>query len=468
LKLQVQNPFYIDLRSLALLRICIGLIILFDYIFRLSDVGIFYTDQGVLPREVLINELWVLNFKWSLLLLTGNKFVVIGVFLVGILLSIFLIIGYRIKWVIFFSWIILISIQNRNPLITNAGDTILHLLLFWCFFLPVGNKFSIDKNKNSNFSSINISIPCYALIIQIIIVYFFSALYKDDLVWVNEGSAMYYALNIDQVVTPFGKSLLEYPTLLKVLSIFSYYLELLGPFLILIPLYTKIFRWIAIVLFMSFHFLTMLLFDLGVFSFIGMATWLLFIPKEFWDKSFGNESSSNRTVNSFHYVDIIPGFLIVYVLLWNIRGLDFDRYKKYFPVKANVIAQVFQTQQRWKLFAPIPIRDDGCFVIEGVHANGEHLDLLRENQPVQFEKDTPVSKRFRSKRWKKYLASLYANRKYAPYFLKFLCQEIPSDPKVGPFPKISLIYMKEITPAEGEKAKPLEKVILAKVDCLAK
>lgn len=467
MKPNFQNPFYIDLRSLALLRISIGLIILVDYISRLSELKIFYTDEGVLPRQVLLQEMWVLNFKWSLLLLTGNEILVSVFFAAGILLSVLLVLGYRVKWVVFFSWIVLISIQNRNPLVLNAGDTILHLMLFWCFFLPVGERLSMNKLKyEERMENSILSIPSYAIIIQIILVYFFSAIYKETSVWVQDGTALYYALNIDQVVTPAGKSLLAFPRLLKTLSAFTFYLELIGPFLLLIPVYTFAFRSLAIVLFFSFHFLTLLFFDLGVFSFIGMAIWLLFIPTEFWEKH-SNTFFEKRFIRNFHYIDLIPGLIIIYVLLWNIRGFDYNSYKKYFPVKVNVLAQIFQTQQRWKLFAPLPITDDGRFVVEAEDSLGTTTDLLLKSESVYWANEINLPKRAQSKRWKKYFASLYKSPKYAPYFLNYLCKESFLNPGSKPLTKISMVYLREITPPPGQNPPPIQRIKLSHCDCQA-
>src|SRR3989338_10114953 len=52
----IRPAFSIDLRSLAIFRILIGLVIVIDLICRLGDVALYYSDQGVLPREVMLNS----------------------------------------------------------------------------------------------------------------------------------------------------------------------------------------------------------------------------------------------------------------------------------------------------------------------------------------------------------------------------------------------------------------------------
>src|SRR6185312_7530268 len=102
-----------------------------------------YTDVGLLPRAIAIVEYAQYGFL-SLHLLGGTNvtqsvlFVIAAVFAVGLLL------GYRTRLMTVVSWILLVSLHNRNPIILDAGDVLLRLLLFWSMFLPLGAAYSID------------------------------------------------------------------------------------------------------------------------------------------------------------------------------------------------------------------------------------------------------------------------------------------------------------------------------------
>src|SRR5438309_6910289 len=108
----------------------------------------------------------------------------------------------------------LVSLQNRNTLILQGGDDALRLLLFWGIFLPWGNYYSVDRRKKQTdedpkkyFSAASIG---YALLI--FSVYFFSGILKNSSEWdTREGSALYYALNLDQMTWPLGKTMLSHP-----------------------------------------------------------------------------------------------------------------------------------------------------------------------------------------------------------------------------------------------------------------
>jgi len=49
--------FSIDLRSLALVRILIGLVLLFDLLIRGADFSTWLSDDGLLPRALIIERM---------------------------------------------------------------------------------------------------------------------------------------------------------------------------------------------------------------------------------------------------------------------------------------------------------------------------------------------------------------------------------------------------------------------------
>ena len=47
-----------------------------------------------------------------------------------------LLLSYRTRLATLLSWVLLVSVQNRNPLLGQGGDDLLRMLLFWGLFLP--------------------------------------------------------------------------------------------------------------------------------------------------------------------------------------------------------------------------------------------------------------------------------------------------------------------------------------------
>ena len=75
----VFEVFSLDLRSLALFRICLGLILIADLIVRAEHLEDYYTDLGVLPRSFLIDN-YLHPCQWSFHLLSGETLIQIILF----------------------------------------------------------------------------------------------------------------------------------------------------------------------------------------------------------------------------------------------------------------------------------------------------------------------------------------------------------------------------------------------------
>jgi hypothetical protein len=132
--------FALDLRSLALFRVGLGLILVADVVRRWRLVEPFYSDVGVIPRVVDLDVLHAQNF-WSLHLATGSIWGESLLFAAALLFALALLIGWRTRLATLGSWLLLISLHNRNTFIINAGDALLRQLLFWSLFLPLGLAF---------------------------------------------------------------------------------------------------------------------------------------------------------------------------------------------------------------------------------------------------------------------------------------------------------------------------------------
>jgi len=269
----------IDIRSLALFRMGLALVLLGDVYIRLQDITVHYSDWGVLPRDLLIakvGDIW----HFSLHLINGSAQFQLFLFILSALCAFALLCGYRTRLATILSWLLLISVHSRNPLILQGGDTALRLLLFWAMFLPLGSCWSIDSWKSHEKTGTQIvSVASLALLLQVCFIYWFSALLKTDDSWRLDGTAIWYALNIEQFSTTFGLSLLNHPTLLKILTFSTLYLEAFGPFLAFSPIWTGPLRFATALTFILFHLIGInLAMDLGHFVYVCTVAWLIFIP----------------------------------------------------------------------------------------------------------------------------------------------------------------------------------------------
>ena len=71
----LKDIFNIDLRSLALFRILVGVCLFVDIVYRIPFAYDFYSDQGVLPREALVTK-FMNVWEISVFLISGQTFTV--------------------------------------------------------------------------------------------------------------------------------------------------------------------------------------------------------------------------------------------------------------------------------------------------------------------------------------------------------------------------------------------------------
>ena len=281
----IKTVFGIDLRTLALFRVCLGLWLLADLINRAGHLVAHYTGFGVFPRAAAI--VYLSDWRLSIHLINGSAWFQGILFIVAGLLALFLVLGYRTRIVTVLSWFLLLSLQNRNPLLLQGGDNLALMLLFWGMFLPLGARFSVDAAMNDPPQDVPnkfFSVATMALLIQCMSVYFFSAFLKSGVEWIPDGTAVYYALHAEGFATALSIWVRQFDTLMRGLTYFVWWLELIGPLLMFAPVWHLPLRLLTTFLFMSMHVGFILFLNVGLFPFISITSLLAFTPTGAWDK----------------------------------------------------------------------------------------------------------------------------------------------------------------------------------------
>src|SRR5215207_4178672 len=213
LRAKAFEVFGADLRSLAVFRVVLAFLVFADLVNRATDLRQHYTDAGVLPRTVLTEQV-LSPWSFSLNLMNGQSFFQALLFGAAGLAAVGMLVGYRTRLMTVVVWVLLLSIQWRNPLVGGSDGPLLRLLLFWAIFLPLGAYWSVDralKDASQRFSTSFLSLATVGLFMQIAFVYWFTAALKSGPEWRVDGTALYYALSLDQIASPFGHFLLNFP-----------------------------------------------------------------------------------------------------------------------------------------------------------------------------------------------------------------------------------------------------------------
>ncbi|MCI0733760.1 MAG: HTTM domain-containing protein [Methylococcaceae bacterium] len=298
----MKQIFSLDLRSLAAFRICLGIVILIDLGIRSRDLDSHYTDFGVLSRDAAIA--YTASWHFSFHMANGALWFQVLLFVIAALFVTALILGYKTRTATIVSWVLLLSLQNRNFLLLQGGDNLLLLLLFWSMFLPLGARYSIDAALNTSIRNSNnqyFSAASMGLLIQAMSVYFFSAFLKSAPEWYPDGSALYYALSLAYFTTPAGVWLLQFSTLTKALTYYVWLLELLGPLIIFSPVYSRQCRTTVMILFILMEVGFIIFLRVGIFPFVSITSLIAFIPAKFWDLMLQKINTQERRNIRLYY-----------------------------------------------------------------------------------------------------------------------------------------------------------------------
>ena len=460
--------FGLDLRSLALFRICLALLILIDLWGFWKNIRSHFTDSGVLPRYALRRvpaaqgNNYPHQFYVSLHRLSGTVGGQRFLFAVQGLFALALLGGYRTKVACIGSWLMLTSLQRRNPLILQGDDAIRRFLLFWSMFLPLGARFSIDQLRaRKSYPPRVFSWGTVGYVLQVAIIYWCNGLAKSDPVWRKEGTAVYYALRLEHYTTRFGKSLLRYPRLLKMMTFLTLGFELIAPCLLFIPRFLQQTRLLLVASFAFFHTALGRSLTLGMFGLTCITAWLAFLPSSFWQRlgSTVKEASPDNirdargeqtaSLNLSKTAQGIAIFSLFVISLSNLRWLFRARLRKINLAWFDHLCSITGLYQFWNLFAPRPNWNGGWYVIQGTLENGSEIDLLQGGTPLRWEKPDDLTSLYGNHRWR----NLHTNLGWTIYghfrtsYAQYLRQEWNrSHPDGEHLKSVRLYYMVQEVP----------------------
>ena len=284
LKNKFKEFFSLDYRSLAFMRMGMGLTIMLDLIERSHSLVAHYTDIGTLSRADLLN---LFGGQWfvSIYMASGLSWVIAALFIIAGIFALMMLVGYRTRLATIVSFFFLISLHARNPLVLQGGDVIFRIILLWMIFLPTGICWSVDRLLNRIAPAKNkmtISPATVAYIIQVILIYVMAGTFKTGIAW-HDGTAVYYALSIDQLIRPAGAYLRSFTGICHFLTYYTVVLETYGSVLYFSPFYTGMFRTIGICLYALLQVGFNLSMHLGYFGMIAIVATLGLLPPYFWD-----------------------------------------------------------------------------------------------------------------------------------------------------------------------------------------
>jgi hypothetical protein len=233
------NQFWfksIDARQYAALRITFGGLSVVYLLGLLPYVETQFSGLGWL-RD--IQQIAVQNGgSWSLFFIqAGAQITTLAYAIVwmGIIAAFMLMIGWQSRLAATITWLVWVSLWNRNPLLLDGDDAILKLMCFYLMLSSCGNCWSVDACLQIKPQQVSVW-PLRLIQFQIALIYFVSGWVKFHSPEWLDGTIMQYVLIHPQYSRWDGWSFIDNPLLsgvLVALAGFIRWWELLFPFLLI-------------------------------------------------------------------------------------------------------------------------------------------------------------------------------------------------------------------------------------------
>jgi len=428
-----------------------------------------YSQNGLIPIDMareIYSRAFLSKSCFSLHMLHGNDYYQAALILIAACCALCVIVGYKLRFFLIVSWLLHLSIHARNPIYGSAADTTLGLILFWAIFLPLSDRLSIDRRQGKltlplGPTALHFGGACY--LIQLVVMYV-SAAYAKDYMW-RDGGALMKVMHMDLLVNSFGRYLTNFPFLLSVLTLVAWWTEAIGTLLLFSPVKTAWTRGLCFLLFFGLHVGIAATCDIGLFPFFSMVFLLPVIPGAWWD-FLGNVFSKQKNQtsiapvtsaleshpagrqNALGLASILIATVSIVVIVFT--TLPVAKQVNEIKVVSSVTSKflsITKFRQSWRVFAhPDKMNRDGWFVIEGTLPDGQKVDILRDNEPVQFSRPPLTGPRRISIIWRTYLANQERGRgSNLDRFAAYLNSKQKRSGDVG-FESIRMIFMEETGP----------------------
>lgn len=423
-----------DPRSLTAFRIVLAFGVLLDLWQRFTSSPYFYSEDGLLPHALWEQLYGDMAYYWTVHFLGGSAWLLQGVLLAQMGLALVLLLGYRTRWVSGLSWVLLLSLVLRNPLLFYGGDKLAPILLLIGAFLPL----SSWLQRTSLTSGVS-RLASFWLLVQMAVLYIASG--QSKLVSANwqDGSALHNVLEMNMLVRPLGTWFGQFDVLLEPLSFITPWAEIILPFLFFVPLWHGRVRVMAILGLFMLNMGIQSMLDVGFFMFYASAGLLGLLPAQFWDDLtrfrrtlvswlgfrlrlgdglggvFGAEplplflSSDSRSGSALK--DVLSGVaslvMIAFIAVTLATGLEgMKLINMSYPPPSWTVIRGLNIYQNWGLFT-LPTPAASWYVSKAKLADGSWVDILQAGRPVVWAHQRTPNALYRSNsKWRVAMANI--------------------------------------------------------------
>lgn len=183
--------------SLAILRICFGLVVLGWTISLAPDLPAFFSHSGLVADQPGGSGVWGMLGVFPSDLAITLMFAVLDV------ACICLVLGFRTRLAAVLVFVGILSLERRDPFVFNSGDGLLRVIAFYLMLAPAGASLSLDRWRKARdrFWEFPARAPWALRLMQVQLSILYVASVWDKVqgsTW-NDGTAISYALRVSDV-----------------------------------------------------------------------------------------------------------------------------------------------------------------------------------------------------------------------------------------------------------------------------
>ena len=266
--------------TLAVFRITVGLLTLGWAVSLAPDLFGFFSQDGIVPEQPSYGVAAAKGL-WGILGFYPSDAAVVALYAALLVASVCVTAGLATRLAAAVLFVALLSFERRAPFVFNGGDQLLRILAFYLALAPSGAALSLDRllRRRRQFWEFPLRASWVVRLMQVqfSIIYLFAAWPKLRGTTWNDGSAVYYAVRIEDLErfpvpdaltsTAYVSNLLTYGTVAAELSLaFLVWSRRLRPWVLAV----------GVLLHLSIDYSL----RVGFFSYAMLALYIVWIPPE--------------------------------------------------------------------------------------------------------------------------------------------------------------------------------------------
>lgn len=194
-----EKTFFVEesTASVAVIRLLTGVLLVFWAVSLTPDFTAFFGQDPIAPSSTMSNG------RWSLLTLWDSDGAAVALYFLLILSGVAVAIGWHTRLAAALAFIVLVSVDRKNPYVLNAGDVLLRHITFFTLLAPGGVALSVAaRNRHGTIWAFppRLAWPRRLMQVQLSVIYIATVIGKLGGDTWQEGTAVGYALRIGDMV----------------------------------------------------------------------------------------------------------------------------------------------------------------------------------------------------------------------------------------------------------------------------